>query len=353
MALIRQRVFRLYKLAVVLCAFASAFPSSAQQVSHSSTVPAPEAALARAAAFTDIRSPSSSAFLLVADVHFKFDKQTVDGKYGLSWAAPDMYHEIFVFPGFRQDVVVSHDKIYRKRTADFLPLPVHEWQSLMAAPLLWKPGKHAHVTAAPRPKEWNGQAGLNCVQSSIERVIDMREPNSTYKRTACFQTAQGYPVSEDIDDHGRHSSYRFSNYKILGAQAFPGKITYEDRDGMSLEMDVSSLKPVQVFASNEFTPPSGATAETWCSEPKLSGNTITQSFYQAPDPGSGTLPNGRIFLYVHVNPKGLVDKAGLLESSNPEAGNAFVNSVHRAAFPIATCNGTPIPRELIVIAGPR
>jgi len=182
--------------------------------------------------------------------------------------------------------------------------------------------------------------------------MDMREPNSTYKRTACFQTVQGYPVSDDVDDHGRHSSYRFSNYMSLGAQAFPGKITYEDHDGMSIEIDVNTLKPVQAFAANEFTPPPDASTDAWCSEPKLSNNAITQSFYQAPDPGSGALLNGQIFLYVHINVKGLVDKVGLLESSNPEAGNELVNSVHSMIFPVATCNGTPITREFVLIAGP-
>src|SRR5579872_1973478 len=95
-------------LTAVIFAAATTFPAFAQQVARLSPVSTPETKLAKAAALTDVRSPSSLPFLLVADVHFKFEKQSVDGKYGLSWASPDMYHEVVVFPGFRQDVVVSH-----------------------------------------------------------------------------------------------------------------------------------------------------------------------------------------------------------------------------------------------------
>ena len=340
-------------LTTVVFAAATVFPAFPQQIARSPRISTPETKLAKAAALTDIRSPSSLPFLLVADVHFKFEKQTVDGKYGLSWASPDMYHEVVVFPGFRQDVVVSHDKIYRKRTSDFLPLPVYEWESLMTAPLLWVPPKGARQAITSLPEEWKGQTGIDCIQSSIERVMDMRAPNSTYKRTACFQTAQGYAVSDDIDDHGQRGSYRFSNYVPLGGQVFPEEITYADHEGMNAEMDVKTLKAVQAFAASEFARPRGASAEAWCAKPTFSSPRAEFGINDSLDPGAATLPASPMFLYVHVNPKGLADKVGALQSSNAEAANLWINLAHRATYPIATCGGTPISREMIVIVESR
>ena len=354
MKLVRHFRFRALVLMASLCGTLGAIRALPQQIPQSSVSPDPKADLANAAAITDIRSPHSSAFLLAADVHFKLGKKSVDGKYGLSWAAPDMYHEVFVFPGFRQDVVVSGDKIYRKRTSDFLPLPVYEWQSLLSAPILRAPGEDTRVTMSSIPSEWKGRSDISCVEWPLKQPnYDTRTPRPPSKVVDCFDRARSYPVSIDSDDLTGHSSYRFSNYIPIGGQAFPAKITYEHNGGLTAEADVQTLKPVQVFAANEFTPPAGAIPETWCLNPKFSTDTTFESGDNFSIVDSGSIANSPIFVYMHINAKGQADEVGSLESTNPEAANRFLNIAHRMAYPIATCGKIPISREGVLIVWPR
>jgi hypothetical protein len=339
---------------VLLCVTLCSFPASPQQIAQPPTFPDPKADLTKAAGITDIRSPHSSAFLLTANVHFRLGKQSIDGKYGLSWGAPNLYHEVFVFPGFRQDVVVSGDKIYRKRTTNFLPLPVYEWQSLLSAPVLWIPGKNTHVTATEVPSEWKGQSDISCVAWPLgESTYDRRIPSPPSKVTDCLTRADGDPVGIDIDDLTGHTSYHFSNYIPIGGQAFPSKITYEHTGDLTAEVDVETLKPVQAFVPDEFAPLAGILSETWCSQPKFSSDKILGAVDNSPDPGSGNIPNSPIFLYVHINTRGQADEVGSLESANPEAANRFINLVHGMTYPIATCGTTPISRELVLAVWPR
>ncbi|MGH9782153.1 MAG: hypothetical protein ACRD33_10070, partial [Candidatus Acidiferrales bacterium] len=159
-------------------------------------------------------------------------------------------------------------------------------------------------------------------------------------------------VGIDIDDVTRHSSYRFSNYIPIAGQAFPAKITFEHTGDLTAEADVETLKPVQAFAANEFTPPAGVTPETWCSKPKFSSDKILEAADASSDPGSGSTANSPIFLYVHINTKGQADEVGSLESANPEAANRFINIAHEMTYPIATCGKTPISREIVLIVWP-
>jgi hypothetical protein len=353
-------------IVALLISFAAALavPCAAAQDKTQSAAAEDSAAMAmlkKASALTDIRSASSPAFMLIANLHFAFGKEKVDGKYGLEWAAPNVFHEEYVMPGFDQKTVVANGWKYQKRTSNFLPLPVGEWETLLSGLSTGPLPKGMDLSLIEPPKEWKGQANLSCVSAQIKNM-----GVAIAKQTACFDKSTGLPAGTDLDSNGQKISVRFSNYLRLGSESFPGKIEYTHNGGLRMEADVTSLKPVQAFAGTEFAPIAGVAPEAWCEKPTLDYSNLHQRQGDGQDGGGSDILRemqsfaaraGEItvptFLYVHINAKGQPDDVGVLKTSNAEEANRFVNALHGMNLPFAACNGTAIPQEFVLDLWPR
>lgn len=207
----------------------------------------------KATAHTNIESPASMPFVMVANLRYTQNKQAVTGKLILGWAAPNLYREEFNSADFQQTIVNVSGKLYRQRSAEAMPQAVEMWSRMIARPLHWELPQGARAKASNVPGDYQSSAALTCIAAT----------NNGTRERICLDPANYEPLTYDVGGASGKQKWFFSGYTSLtnastSTQRFPGTITFSDDRGVTAEIDIQSLAAVRGFVADEFTPPPGA-----------------------------------------------------------------------------------------------
>jgi hypothetical protein len=240
---------------VLFCVFALSLPAAPRGNSAANQADAPTL-LARATAHTNIESPSSMPFVMLARVRYTLNKQTVEGTYALGWAAPNLYREDFQYGNVRATILVTGGKLYRTHVMNGGPGAVDLWSRMIKRALQWSLPLGTHSKERPQGEHWQSAAQLTCI------VAD----RSALHHRICLDPNNYEPYSYEANGQSGKQNWTFADYTLLAnaasdSQRFPTAITYRDNNGISAELDIQSIAAVPGFAADEFTPPPGATAE--------------------------------------------------------------------------------------------
>ncbi len=236
---------------IALCVWALQV-AAAPQTAGSNT---PDAAtlLARATARTNIESPSSVPFVLIAKAKYSVNQQSVEGTYALGWAAPNLYREDLQYGNVHETILVSGGKLYR--VGQDTP-HTNLWPRMIKRALQWSLPSGARAKERPQGEHYGSGAQLTCIVANAAE---------THERI-CLDPNNYEPFSYDVSSPSGKQTWTFADYTSLAnapsiSQRFPTAITYKDNRGISAELDIQSIAAVPGFAANEFTPPAGASAQ--------------------------------------------------------------------------------------------
>jgi hypothetical protein len=299
--------------------------------------PAEEPALlAKSLDATDIRSPGSPPFVLIAKVHMQDGGKSVDGQYATSWAEPAKFRRILSFPNFTETDVATGDFIFKKRSMEGLPLLV--WQANRMMDSFFK---HQLNPKSKIKKAFTEQANgvtLNCM------VLEEKEVDSK----VCFQPDTAGPVSLDVEVN-RFSAfqehYQFRDYQPFEGKRFPRSILFTGWGSRSIEIKVEKLLRVQAFAAKEFTPlPESARFVVCANESASVGD---GDFGLGKISGSG-FRNIKAAIYLEIGPNGAARYGEVVYSSSPLDNKEVLQWYLDSPFPVRSCDGKPIAYEIMV-----
>jgi hypothetical protein len=213
----------------------------------------PTMLLSRATQRTNIESPASLSFVLVAKVKYTQNQQTTEGTYTIGWAGPSLYREDFRLADYTETIVNANGKLYRATSTENRPAAIELWAKMLNRPLSWNLPQGTRAKAKDVPTQFDSRADLACV---------VADHNGTHERI-CLDPNDYEPYTYDINGPSGKVSWTFSDYTFLAndttaTQRFPTAIIYKDGSGVSAEIDIQSLAAVPGFVADEFTPPANA-----------------------------------------------------------------------------------------------
>jgi hypothetical protein len=295
-----------------------------------------QALLSKALDITDLRSPGSTPFVLVASVHIDDHGKSTDGLYATSWAEPTKFRRSVSFPTFTETDVAIREYIFKRRNTEGVPLLVWQVNRMMDSFF-----KHQFHPNSKIKKIFTQQ------ENNVE-LICMEFKEGDIDSTICLRQDTSDPVSVDVDT-GRSPVYRehyqFEDYQPFDGKRFPRLIRFAGWGSRSIEIKVEKLLPAQAFADHEFTPLPESTRFVVCADEP--GGVADGGIGLATTRASGF---GRIeaALYLEIGPDGAPRYGEVVYSSAPVQNKNLLAVFLHGRFPVRSCNGRPVAYEIMM-----
>ena len=142
----------------------------------------------------------------------------------------------------------------------------------------------------------------------------------------------------------RSGELRFDRYVELGSRRYPTVLSESIAGNLLLRVEVQELK-AQAPDESALSPPKNASARPWCPHPKPAVST----WVRMPE----ALTMGRTFIYGVIGADGRWYNIDVVDSSHnswPPA-SPFQQYLSASKTEPATCEGRPVPSEVIVHFG--
>lgn len=347
-----------------------------------------EAALQHAADAVDFWEVGTPPYHLSAAVHLEIGGRKYDAQYGLWWAAPNKYRELFLMPTDAGTIVETDlalgNKFYTVRNSPTLSIP--QWEVRNAIRGL------SHAIYANTPGVINNPAiaqgatniarvfaaeigGVRKTCVDIRREREFQHPFLMGVRPlmiaeACFDSASGEVSSimtkvdpalstPGTEELARGQGWLADNFSKMGEKRFPEHMTVRNFD-LKLDLKVRELVQTDKFPSDTFQAPAHSVPEDWCPNPTydrshsdidnldLSELMDHESFSGKPSPLLLGVPREYLAYYIQVGSDGRVTSTVPLRSGGPVI-DTYVEQFFRAErFGILSCGAQRIPWEGIV-----
>lgn len=293
------------------------------------------AILERIRMLEDLRAAGGTPFVLEAQILATKGKSQTRGTYSLTWISANRWHEEVRLPDFAR-IRDGVDGGYRQtRTLDFQPEAIFEIDKMLDIAARTRLSQRESVTKAKTRRV--GSLDLSCVEIRFESISS---------RELCVDPAEGVLVQ--AVEHDEKIDY--SGAISVGTMQFPAHIRLSDDSDFALEVDVDNL---HAFSGDANSLPSPQlSAEFWgtCEDEKPV-EASQQVYPRFPlGPASSNPRSGVVLLYARVEPNGKLSRLRVLSQPTPDYGRAAMDAVSKWKFKPATCGGTAVPFEFMVVS---
>lgn len=186
----------------------------------------------------------------------------LDGSYRLLWNGPNQWREEIAFPGYAELQVGGKGIVWVQRSTDFVPLRIYQLHMALGF------GSMAGVDSG----HYGSFVQLGITPNDKIKKLHSREEHG--EKLTCVETENEQKKASEIcvnDRAGtilRGSSYEDRDFQAVGEKVFPRFLSFVDKGRAVVTVKVNELITSDQFPQNAFVPPTGASAEPGCMNPK-------------------------------------------------------------------------------------
>jgi len=305
------------------------------------------ALLSRAAELSDIRSPESEPFFLVAGVRLLelTSGEETEGTYTLSWETPDRWRAQFDFRGAYQDVQIVNDgRQWRRSTMDQEPVRVYETRQVLAFVSRLK--LMSQETASNIRSRSEDEALTHCVEMGKKSPVALDWPFlGEVPHEFCFDAAAGHLVREK----GSHLTNAYMEYAPWGRWLFPRTLRVFEGDTLVVEVRVKGIATNPDADPAWFEPPNG---EEWVfgigADEIVPPELIHQVLPEYTSQATGRGIEGEVLVDATVTTQGNVVRARLVRGlPDMELNRRAMESALQWRFEPGLKDGQPVPVRVL------
>ena len=280
------------------------------------------------------------SFEMKADITVESGGKLLDGSFGLLWNGPDQWREEIVLPGYSELEVAGTGVVFRKRTADFVPIRIAQLHAALGfgSSPRWIGSSGASFSALlPGAGETVKKVHERKVEGAkaqcVEVITEMKQT-----REVCIDESRGVPM--------RNGLVRDAEWEAIGSKVFPRSLTFIQDHKTLAEVKVTELKLTDHMPASKFEPPPGATSFPGCMNPS-GGSKVRDAMPHYPDDERGNRIQGKVEVYQIVGPDGIPKILRPLGGPTNGLIAASIDALKQWRYDPATCNGTPVETETV------
>jgi TonB family protein len=297
--------------------------------------PQPEQLMARARKLTDFRSEGSEPFRLTADFKL-FDKVKgqQEGTYTLLWLSPEKWREEISLPGATQVRILVGNRIWLQRSSPALPYLVYNLEHALDF-RYWLAATPGERYSTVKSRKLNG-APADCFKAR-------HGAGGRGDAELCFDPASGVLLSIG----GKANGTFLSHYEQWGSKLVPHTVTDFRNQVPDVEFTVTHLSSPGHPGAGEFFAPPGAVEMRGCQDPTWPVM-VNRGHPDLPYMANLRHLFGTVVVLGEVGVDGKVHQAAVVDSPNEAMNPAALTGVVGMQYRPATCNGVPVPFELVI-----
>lgn len=296
-----------------------------------------EQLLQEAEKLTDIRTPGSHPFRLVARLTiYRSEGQTSEGTYTLFWKSPTSWRDEINFADFSQTRVADVDKLFVYRNPPNLLPEVFRLLTLLDFPNI--------LRATPEAK---AQYLKERTRKGVgERIIGIAVPGTSRAILDYLSLSSAIPIR--VERSGSDFGCAFEDYVEFNGHQFPRTLTVYRSNKTETKVRVEELAEATVDPSFLVSPPN-AQLFSWCPHPQRArpmGSYELNSFIR---PTRGLLASPVAF-YGIIGQDGKWHDLTVVRSAGKVTDSAtfWMNQLLQESFIPAKCGDNPVQQESVI-----
>lgn len=297
-----------------------------------------EKLLRQAEELTDIRSPESHPFHLIARVRIFGEKgQTQEGTYDLQWKSPTAWRDEIHTADFSQVRVANDDKLFVSRKPTGLNLEMFQLLKLLEFPDLIRFSPEAVGT----------KLAMKAIEGSRKRVLEIAYPGHAAEKVLVLEL--GFPLPERLEyKRNKRFAYEFRDFFEFSGHQFPHNLIQLDSNKPQLEVEVQELTEMTIDPSF-LVPAPGARWFHWCPHPQHAKriDDYRGKVYSIPWPLRNGAMERPVAIYGIVGIDGNWHDLEIVKSAGKETDSFWMGILSQERYSPATCGANPVAQEFV------
>ncbi len=286
---------------------------------------------------SDLRSPDTPPYHLVAKIHYAVGDKSLEGTYEILWAAPDKYRLELRMGDIDETDLVLGDKKYVARNTPTMTLPMFSVTSIL---FFSTSLSGIQSPDSVRKLSWAGDTPNRQICAVVGESIafdhELCFDAKTKQVTATHTRAK--PRSSSVWVADGAISMDLTDYVSLGNMRYPQRLVR--RAGFeSVDATVEKWEAVQKISDDVFVPLPNSAVWDWCSTPKIE---ISKS-----DRPNFPLHSMNVGVYKVVRADGTVKEAALLFGSPTGPAKELLDMQRHGRSAIHVCGTKPVEYEAV------
>jgi TonB family protein len=285
-----------------------------------------EELLAKAAAANNILNLPS--FELKANVRIENEGKPIEGTYLLLWNGPDQWREQIDIPGYHEIQVGGKGVVYRKRSLDFIPVPIQHLDTVMS---------YGRQRLTLRPDETIKQVHHRSIEGVKVDCVELLNPTS--HRDICIDSSTGAVVREGF--------FRDKDYVAVGGRYFPKSLSFVENGRTLVEAQVTDFRAIDTLPPAAFEPPQGAASKPGCQNPD-SGYLAKRVNPAYPEGDRRSRIQGVVAIYTLIGADGVPHDLRVLAGPDDGLKQASLDAVRQWRYTPFLCGASPVEIETVL-----
>ena len=329
----KQRLFA-EAIALISCALIGISPLSGKNDNKQEA----EALFAKARELCEIRCEGCPPYQLRSRLRLHVQNEIVEGSLDEYYVSNDHWRRVMQVPDWKLFVVEikNNNSMHRASQAQYPTYIESRLHSLM------------HFAGLLKAKAKDGKISIRRTNAAGQPLTCIIQKEKGFKTETCFDALNGTlaTVTEGNDDNSR--TYEYSQYSSISGKQFPRLLRMKEQDRLFLEIEIEEINSQYEMRPALFIPPHDARSWKSCDNPTMP-EAISKPEPRYSAEARAARVTGKVIVYVVVGPDGRAYNATPIRAEDLSLARNTLDTIERHwQFKPATCDGSPVPRGILV-----